>query len=87
MTLHTLRKLLTWTRCVLVSFIWLCWLPWSVRQVWRGLFWLADGSWVENERAIKHATEALANATSAAVARSTETLGVMITNLPDPESE
>lgn len=43
--LHAIRKLFRWVRYLLVGFIWLGWLPWSVRQVWRGLFWLADGSW------------------------------------------
>ncbi|KAL1957228.1 hypothetical protein VTO42DRAFT_6262 [Malbranchea cinnamomea] len=39
------RYLVTWMRFVLVAFVWLGWLPWSMRAVWRGLFWLADGRW------------------------------------------
>lgn len=43
--LHAIRNLFRWTRYFLVGLVWLGWLPWSIRQVWRGLFWLADGSW------------------------------------------
>jgi E3 ubiquitin-protein ligase MARCH6 len=45
LVLHVGRYLLAWVRCVLVAFVWLGWLPWSMRAVWRGLFWLADGRW------------------------------------------
>ena len=44
--IHTAQGVLRWTRFFMVGFVWLGWLPWSIRQVWRGLFWLADGSWV-----------------------------------------
>lgn len=40
-----LRTLVTWLRFVLVAFVWLGWLPWSMRAIWRALFWLADGRW------------------------------------------
>jgi E3 ubiquitin-protein ligase MARCH6 len=43
--LHAVRNTLRWIRYLLVGLVWLGWLPWSIRQVWRGLFWLADGSW------------------------------------------
>ncbi|KAG5304184.1 RING finger domain-containing protein [Histoplasma capsulatum G186AR] len=43
------RSLLTWLRFVLVAFVWLGWLPWSMRAIWRGLFWLADGRWPNPE--------------------------------------
>ncbi|KAJ5677574.1 uncharacterized protein N7477_003207 [Penicillium maclennaniae] len=39
------RTLVTWLRFLLVAFIWLGWLPWSMRAIWRALFWLADGRW------------------------------------------
>ncbi|KAL2803018.1 hypothetical protein BJX63DRAFT_89750 [Aspergillus granulosus] len=43
--LHTFRTVVTWLRWVLVAFVWLGWLPWSMRAIWRALFWLADGRW------------------------------------------
>ncbi|EEQ31659.1 putative RING-type E3 ubiquitin transferase [Microsporum canis] len=43
--LHACRALLTWLRFGLVAFVWLGLLPWSMRTIWRGLFWLADGRW------------------------------------------
>ncbi|KAJ5122727.1 hypothetical protein N7526_009664 [Penicillium atrosanguineum] len=39
------RTLVTWMRFLLVAFVWLGWLPWSMRAIWRALFWLADGRW------------------------------------------
>ncbi|WEW57840.1 RING-variant-domain-containing protein [Emydomyces testavorans] len=46
---HVARSLLMWLRFLLVAFVWLGWLPWSMRAVWRGLFWLADGRWPISE--------------------------------------
>ncbi|KAJ5542878.1 hypothetical protein N7535_005301 [Penicillium sp. DV-2018c] len=43
------RALVTWLRFVLVAFVWLGWLPWSMRAIWRALFWLADGRWSPSE--------------------------------------
>lgn len=45
LALHGLRTLVTWLRFLLVAFVWLGWLPWSMRAIWRALFWLADGRW------------------------------------------
>lgn len=39
------HTLVTWMRFLLVAFVWLGWLPWSMRAIWRALFWLADGRW------------------------------------------
>jgi E3 ubiquitin-protein ligase MARCH6 len=44
--IHGIQGISKWTRFFIVGFVWLGWLPWSIRQVWRGLFWLADGGWV-----------------------------------------
>lgn len=44
--LHTLRTFLTWSRFHLVLFVWVAWLPWCMRMVWRGLFWIGDGGWI-----------------------------------------
>ncbi|RAL15119.1 E3 ubiquitin-protein ligase SSM4 [Aspergillus homomorphus CBS 101889] len=43
--IHTFRTVVTWLRFILVAFVWLGWLPWSMRAIWRALFWLADGRW------------------------------------------
>lgn len=45
LAIHAARTLVTWLRFLLVAFVWLGWLPWSMRAVWRALFWLADGRW------------------------------------------
>lgn len=42
---HGFRTIVTWLRFGLVAFVWLVWLPWSMRAIWRALFWLADGRW------------------------------------------
>ncbi|KAL9040854.1 MAG: hypothetical protein Q9180_001656 [Flavoplaca navasiana] len=44
---HTWNSLVATSRLHLVAFVWLCWLPWSMRTVWRGLFWLGDGGWID----------------------------------------
>ncbi|MCJ1283514.1 hypothetical protein MMC26_002844 [Xylographa opegraphella] len=44
---HTFRSFLTWARWHLVLFVWLGWVPWCMRTVWRGLFWIGDGGWVD----------------------------------------
>ncbi|KAJ5387119.1 hypothetical protein N7509_009660 [Penicillium cosmopolitanum] len=43
--IQSFHTLITWLRFVLVAFVWLGWLPWSMRAIWRALFWLADGHW------------------------------------------
>lgn len=47
------RTALTWLRFVLVAFVWLGWLPWSMRAIWRALFWLADGRWSSSGKAVQ----------------------------------
>ena len=44
---HTLKSLVTWARWHLVAFVWLGWVPWCMRTVWRGLFWIGDGGWID----------------------------------------
>ncbi len=39
---------MTWCRGVLVAAVWLVWLPWCMRVVWRTLFWLGDGGWSQD---------------------------------------
>lgn len=40
------KTFLTWSRFHLVLFVWIAWLPWCMRTVWRGLFWIGDGGWI-----------------------------------------
>jgi E3 ubiquitin-protein ligase MARCH6 len=47
--LHTLKSVLTWVRWNMVIFVWLGWVPWCMRTVWRALFWIGDGGWVNLE--------------------------------------
>lgn len=46
---HALRELARWTRYILVGLIWICCLPWCIRQVWRGFIWLADGNHIDSQ--------------------------------------
>ncbi|KAK8239400.1 hypothetical protein IWZ00DRAFT_73547 [Phyllosticta capitalensis] len=41
--IHVLRHLMTWARGLLVGSVWLLWLPWCMRVIWRALFWCGDG--------------------------------------------
>ncbi|KAL9622848.1 MAG: hypothetical protein Q9160_002774 [Pyrenula sp. 1 TL-2023] len=45
LVVHIVRSILAYARTVLVIFVWLGWLPWSIRHVWGALFYLADGRW------------------------------------------
>ncbi|KAI9692694.1 MAG: hypothetical protein M1820_009444 [Bogoriella megaspora] len=65
--IHCMRQFLTWCRGFLVVFVWLLWLPWCMRFVWRGLFWIGDGGWAQDLRVLssmdamnRQLTEALA---------------------------
>lgn len=68
--IQSFRTVVTWMRFVLVAFVWLGWLPWSMRAIWRALFWLADGRWsasgAAHQRAAQDgAAQLAANATNA----------------------
>ena len=53
--IHTWKSILTWSRLQLVMFVWVAWLPWCMRTIWRGLFWIGDGGWVDwKERGIQN---------------------------------
>ncbi|PBP26713.1 RING finger membrane protein [Diplocarpon rosae] len=49
--IHSLRNIATWIRFCLVITVWLGCLPYTIRQVWRLLFWLSDGNWPPNYQA------------------------------------
>lgn len=43
--IHTANNLGIWLRFCLVVTVWLGFLPYIIRQVWRLLFWFSDGGW------------------------------------------
>lgn len=51
---HTLRVLLTTMRFCLVITVWLGLLPYTIRQVWRFLFWLSEGGWPPSDITTVH---------------------------------
>ena len=54
-TIHGWTTLMVWARFQLVLFVWVFWLPWCMRTIWRGLFWVGDGAWVDwDERGLQH---------------------------------
>jgi E3 ubiquitin-protein ligase MARCH6 len=72
--IHSARGVRKWARFLLVGFVWLGWLPWSIRQVWRGLFWLADGSWVSSTGIEVAAVAAAVNITASSPANDSSPL-------------
>ncbi|PYH32425.1 E3 ubiquitin-protein ligase SSM4 [Aspergillus neoniger CBS 115656] len=66
--IHSFRTIVTWLRFVLVAFVWLGWLPWSMRAIWRALFWLADGRWsgadAPQQSSSEHLAQLVANGTA-----------------------
>lgn len=52
---HAVRTCRTWSRFHLVLFVWAGWLPWCMRTVFRGLFWLGDGAWISWQKAEEQA--------------------------------
>lgn len=53
LTRHALAACLRHIRYFLVGLVWSCCLPWSIRQIWRGLFWLADGNWLGEQATLE----------------------------------
>lgn len=68
---HAARTVLTWMRFALVAFVWLGWLPWSMRAIWRGLFWLADGRWPNSSTQQSRLSVAMENRLSQLAANGT----------------
>lgn len=59
--MHIFKNLATWLRFMLVVLVWLVFLPYALRQIWRLLFWFSDGGWPPNYSNI----DAIRNATNA----------------------
>ncbi|RHZ72084.1 hypothetical protein CDV55_108611 [Aspergillus turcosus] len=74
--IHSFRTVVTWLRFILVAFVWLGWLPWSMRAIWRALFWLADGHWSggDTSRQLQAQQSAANETTSLAAGMATSTL-------------
>ena len=68
LVIHGGKRVITWLRFVLVTFVWLGWLPWSMRALWRALFWLADGGWPASSEAPLQNGSAIANETLSSLA-------------------
>lgn len=64
------RTAVFWARCVLVCLVWLGWLPWCVRWMWRFWFWLGDADWVAKARTYE---EPLVNRTTGATGTNSST--------------
>ena len=47
--IHVWRTLCIWLRIGLVAIVWLALFPWTMRCIWRGLFWLVEGGWVDRQ--------------------------------------
>ena len=63
--LHGWASLQTWTRFQMVFFVWVFWLPWCMRTIWRGLFWVGDGAWVDwSDRELHDTLRSYTNETS-----------------------
>ena len=62
--IHSVQGAFSWLRVLLVAVVWLAWLPWSMRQVWRVLFYLMDCRWSDQYAASEaHSYERLQNFT------------------------
>ncbi|KAE8352969.1 hypothetical protein BDV28DRAFT_134127 [Aspergillus coremiiformis] len=98
---HSFRTVVTWLRFVLVAFVWLGWLPWFMRAIWRALFWLADGRWSGSDeapqgpaqerlsRVITNSTASLSGAAvvaSSAMASALEASTADVQSVPSPAS-
>lgn len=46
--IHSAKNLASWLRFCLVIAVWLGVLPYTIRQIWRLLFWFSDGGWPSN---------------------------------------
>lgn len=54
--IHSVKNFATWLRSCLVVAVWLGVLPFTIRQVWRFLFWFSDGGWPSNYQSVNVAS-------------------------------
>ena len=53
-SIHAVRFTFKCARWLLVLLVWLGWVPWCIRTVWRGLFWIGDGAWISQQQLDRH---------------------------------
>ena len=62
---HVVLMIVSGCRTALVGFVWLGFVPWLIRWIWRWLFWIADAAWAREafiqmtQRSLQPATEPL----------------------------
>lgn len=65
---HVYHELVKTCRGLLVFLVWGFWVPWCMRQVFWGLFWIADGGWIQDLNTSQAGIEAnVATVTSTAI--------------------
>ncbi|KAH7043980.1 RING finger membrane protein [Macrophomina phaseolina] len=81
---HVLKHLMTWCRGLLVGSVWLLWLPWCMRVIWRALFWCGDGGFAGDlHRVSNYHRRFVASTTSAsASAASTNAAPFDVSGMP-----
>lgn len=79
---HAITAFSRYARYLLVALIWTCCLPWCIRQIWRGLFWLADGNWLDADDTYV----ALVNTTNASTSLATPTPNPLASDFNIPPS-
>ncbi|KAF2085475.1 hypothetical protein K490DRAFT_46426 [Saccharata proteae CBS 121410] len=74
---HMFNHLLTWCRGLLVGSVWLLWLPWCMRIIWRALFWCGDGGFADDLQRVAsiQSTGSSAATSIAALATNVSTTG------------
>ncbi|RVX71225.1 hypothetical protein B0A52_04799 [Exophiala mesophila] len=79
---HGITAFSRYARYLVVALIWTCCLPWCIRQIWRGLFWLADGNWLEADDTYT----ALVNTTNTSSSLATPTSNPVVSDFNIPPS-
>ncbi|KAJ9645756.1 hypothetical protein H2199_002796 [Coniosporium tulheliwenetii] len=80
--IHIFGHIAAWGRGLLVVAVWLLWLPWCMRIVWRSLFWLGDAGWVRDVRVAQPASGQPLSALFAPESPTSLNLTSNITRLP-----
>lgn len=84
---HVLKHLMTWCRGLLVGSVWLLWLPWCMRVIWRALFWCGDGGFAGDLHRVSNfhrgfASSAASSSASTSAASADATTFSNVTGIP-----